>query len=452
MRMNAGIILQGQTPNMLQSIDMGNQVAARQLEGERARRLDTLFQEQGAGIMAGDQGALQAYAGIDPQAALGIQREHQQMRMSEERLRLARAAGAREASRFAQAQDDRAAQAELAELDQVLARMTAAQSPEQWDALAASNPELSGLAGQFENREMALGELFAMRQGFEEAYASQFGQQAQPDYQEFNGQIIDMNNPQGGVVSVPGMDATSSSGSAAEQAISRMVGIGIPYDIAVRIEDGVFRTVTDPVTRETVVIDVASGQPVHVVGAEIQQPAQAPQENAQPLQFSQTEPGTPGNAQSAFGLPGVAGGFANGVTDFFTGQLAFPEIAENQRFFRTYEEDALVFLAQAYERQPAQALMDRIRQLVPNVGTAEGAGRAEGELRALRDRFASDLASVEASMDRRISPQDREVAMQQSQALRQMLARTDEALARFGGGSAGVGGTTSTGLQWRIVE
>lgn len=138
-RMSAGIILQGQTPNMLQAIDMGNMVAARQLEGDRARRLDTLFQEQGAGIMAGEQGALQAYAGIDPQAALGVRREHQQMRISEERLQMARAAGAREAEAMRRAGQEAELEREAQMMDRGLAQLQHATDPRAWNQIASQS-------------------------------------------------------------------------------------------------------------------------------------------------------------------------------------------------------------------------------------------------------------------------------------------------------------------------
>jgi hypothetical protein len=262
--------------------------------------------------------------------------------------------------------------------------------------------------------------------------------------------------------------AGGGDASEAEQSIARMEDIGIPRDIAIRIEDGVYRTVTDPITRETVVIDLATGRSVYTVdptntGGAQSQPERPPSVFNQPdreqtpqarpdiattpeLSFSREDT----NAENAFGFRGMAGNVANTVSDFFTGQEVAPQVAENQRFFRTYEEDALVFLAQAYPRQPAQALMERIRALVPNVGTMEGASRALGELRALRERFASDLASAEAQLRMRLSPSDRAQANSRASALREMLSRTDAAIARFGGG----GGTnrTSSGVTWEIVE
>lgn len=120
-----------------------------------------------------------------------------------------------------------------------------------------------------------------------------------------------------------------------------------------------------------------------------------------------------GGGRNAFGVLGVAGGLVNRATDFLAGQEMFPQIAEAQRFFRSLEEDGLVGLAQAYPRMPASDLMERIRRLLPNVGTVEGAQAANKELEQLEARFDRDLrnamrmrgrgsAAAQAENDRRI--------------------------------------------------
>lgn len=71
--MDASIILQGQTPDILGAMDRGRQAAENQINLSRQNALAQLYKSQGAGILAGDQGALNALAGVDPSAAMAAQ-------------------------------------------------------------------------------------------------------------------------------------------------------------------------------------------------------------------------------------------------------------------------------------------------------------------------------------------------------------------------------------------
>lgn len=73
MALNPSIILAGQTPDIMGSMDRGRQAAESQISLNRQNALARLYQDQGAGIAAGDQNALNALAGIDPMASLGVQ-------------------------------------------------------------------------------------------------------------------------------------------------------------------------------------------------------------------------------------------------------------------------------------------------------------------------------------------------------------------------------------------
>lgn len=168
--LNAGIILQGRQPNILAALQQGTQAAAQTNEVRKQNALSQLFQEQGAGIRSGEANALNAYAQFDPAAALGIERTHQgmgfaanadqragnadrradaQLSMSRERLGMARAAGARDAAKYASDLSAAEAQSRLARMTQGLAAMQTAQSPEQWDSLARQfgAPEMAGQFG-----------------------------------------------------------------------------------------------------------------------------------------------------------------------------------------------------------------------------------------------------------------------------------------------------------------
>lgn len=105
MQMNPNIILAGQGVNALGALDAGTQAAANTNELARANALTRLYQQQGAGIANGDEGALNALAAFDPAAALGVRETHlgmdarrQEMGFAQERMDLARQAGARQAA------------------------------------------------------------------------------------------------------------------------------------------------------------------------------------------------------------------------------------------------------------------------------------------------------------------------------------------------------------------
>lgn len=138
MALNAGIILQGQAPNVFDSFTQG-QAAGRQ------NALADLYKNQGGAIMAGDPNALNALAQFDPQAAMGVQQ--QQFGFEQAKLEAMRAAEAHAAQMSAAEADATAKQ-----LERGIAAGMAAQTPEQWDQLVTQfgAPDL---VGQFGNRE-----------------------------------------------------------------------------------------------------------------------------------------------------------------------------------------------------------------------------------------------------------------------------------------------------------
>ncbi len=73
MTLNAGIILGGQQPDILGAMDKGRAMAEAQIGLNRQNALAELYRTQGAQIAAGDQNALNALAAFDPNASLGVQ-------------------------------------------------------------------------------------------------------------------------------------------------------------------------------------------------------------------------------------------------------------------------------------------------------------------------------------------------------------------------------------------
>lgn len=101
MNMDASIILQGQPVNALGALAAGNDLAKQSNELRRQNALDALYKSQGAGIMNGDQNALNALAQFDPNAALGIKQTQQSMGFDAEKMGMLREEAKRAAAEYA---------------------------------------------------------------------------------------------------------------------------------------------------------------------------------------------------------------------------------------------------------------------------------------------------------------------------------------------------------------
>ena len=175
--MNPLIALQYETPDFAGAIHRGQQMYAQRQENERANALAAYMQENGAGIMSGDQNALAGLAAYDPQAAMRIQESHTGMANDAARLRLAeretnssisdraarleilRGDAERQAAEHS-AKMDAAQRAQTVQtLTTVLPAFQGVQDAETWDRMAG---ELAPDAvGKFDQRD----ELFAMGEG-----------------------------------------------------------------------------------------------------------------------------------------------------------------------------------------------------------------------------------------------------------------------------------------------
>lgn len=141
MQMNSGIILSGQQPNLLAAMMEGQQAAQQQNALATDRQTRELYAKHGAGMVAGDPAAINALAGMNPEAALGIQgarlgmdqtrlgmdatrlgmdQTRQEMHFSKERLQMAYASAAQEAQQAAINLSKEQREAEAAKLDGLL--------------------------------------------------------------------------------------------------------------------------------------------------------------------------------------------------------------------------------------------------------------------------------------------------------------------------------------------
>ena len=166
MALDPSIILQGRTPDMVARYSQGLATGQQKNQIGRENALAGLYQTQGAGILAGDQGALNALAGIDPNAAMGVQSaqlgmqstrlgmDAQRQGMAATQQRMDMLTREEKASVAAQAAAMGAAEraAAAAEIENAVKMGMTAQSSEQWDALM-SQMGAADLVGQFGQRQ-----------------------------------------------------------------------------------------------------------------------------------------------------------------------------------------------------------------------------------------------------------------------------------------------------------
>ncbi|MGL4309160.1 MAG: hypothetical protein ACRCSU_01640 [Paracoccaceae bacterium] len=113
--MDAGIILQGRQPDIVNALDRANRARAFQDEAQNANAFRAMLQQNGPGIMRGDEGALNAFSRFDPNAALGVQQTRQGMAFDAERMQMVRDQAKREAAALLQDQDAAQKAAQLAQ-------------------------------------------------------------------------------------------------------------------------------------------------------------------------------------------------------------------------------------------------------------------------------------------------------------------------------------------------
>lgn len=451
MALDPGIILSGNALDVVGSLDRGMVAGQRAADQRQKNMLREFYQTNGAGIMSGDPQALNALAGIDPDAAMKVQAQ----RLDQDRVRLGM-----EATRLnmkqaeqqmamlsreeARAIEDRAAQMSAAEraaaaerLQQAATMGLQAQTPEQFDSIMQSMG-LDQYVGQFANREA----LAARGLSTADAFKRYDEANAAPAPLSPEGKLA--ADVQAGLVD----PSQASRDSAAEQKIGRIMELaGVDRQTAIKISDGVLRVTTDPVTRETTITDLS--QPI---------PAQRPtQPEAQPTVPQATEPQEALSygsqfpaAQDSFGVGGFARRGVNSVADAVGADPVFPEVEATQADFGVLKEALVNDIASGYERQPPSWLLENIERLVPQAGrVTQGANRAQSQLRALGRSFDSELAAVSQQLEgRQLSPTDRASLESRRVALTTAKSRVDSALGAFEAQDGG--NVTSSGIKWSV--
>lgn len=401
------VILAGQPVDVMNALQQGTQTAGMQNRVMRQNALAQLYRDQGPGIMAGEQGALDALATMDPTAALGVQNTRlgmdatrQSMRINEENLQIARQNARTAAAEAALQLSAEQRETATARLEGLQAALMSVETPQDFagllDRTQAMFPDLDLSGVTFENRMQYLPVLEGM----------------------IDGVRVQSMAP------IPGGDGTE-----ADREIARLMQIGVPYDTAVKIKEGVYRTVTDPETKETLIIDLATQQPVGVIQAGGEATAPPGQDTAGAgSRFGEPYSG----AGDAFGVEGFLRRGLNAASDVVGADPLFPETLQTQADFDLLRENLINDVASAYARQPPAFLLREIRALTPRAGSlAMGPEGAQTKLRALGRQFESELGSANAALRRRLSPTDRAKLQARAQGLQAAIDKIDAALAGF---------------------
>lgn len=121
-RMDTRMPLMVQQPDFVNALARSSQAAAQTNAVQDQNALRQLYQTQGADIAAGKPGAINALAGLDPMAALGVQDARQGMAARAELMEQRRVAATRQAAEYAATLDDRERAAEAARMEAGITR------------------------------------------------------------------------------------------------------------------------------------------------------------------------------------------------------------------------------------------------------------------------------------------------------------------------------------------
>jgi hypothetical protein len=161
------VILAGRGPDVMNALMQGTQAASAANQTMRQNALAQLYRDQGPGIMAGEQGALNALATMSPEAALGVQSTRlgmdatrQNMDIQRQNLEMARRNAAVEAAEFARTLSVEQREAAQTQLANIAGALRSVQGPEQFEQLKAQIqqrfPDLDLAGATFENRDVYL--------------------------------------------------------------------------------------------------------------------------------------------------------------------------------------------------------------------------------------------------------------------------------------------------------
>jgi hypothetical protein len=429
MNLDPRIILAGQQPDLMAAIDSGNTARARQDQFQHENAFRSMMQEQGPGVLAGDQNALNALARFDPVQALGVQQTQLGMQVTREQLEQVRQATA---NSLRTAQDQAAARREAQQAQRLIAQAYMAQEMGD-DATFRAVAEELGLP-QLPMGPQAIAILEAVQKGVLEGQvggiaAAATQEQRAPISVAAGNTLVDPNTMQT-LYRAPAAEGNNQT----ERDIALLGELGISRDEAIRITQ--LHTISrDPITGEAVLLDKRTGQPVGGPSQAQQQPA--PQQPAAPSQSVTPQtlgfgpdigPGFQG-ARQAFGPEGFGRRIANTGAEAIGARVPFPETMQTQQDFAVLGESIVNDFASAYGRQPPSWLLQNIAELAPREGRIfEGPDRARSKLVSISREWQQRLVSAERGLTRRMTPAARQEQEALVSGLRGAIDRVNSAL------------------------
>lgn len=369
-------------------------------ERDRAADMREFFAAHGPALARGDASALEAYARLDPMQAYSMGMDQRRLSMQQQQMGLQQQRAALEMQRLRSQMSDAEAAANAQAMRNAAARAS----------MIDSIPEFNAYVESVGQPEMKIDPSASP-----EEFAT---------HKEMNiGMVMTMAEI---------LDSRKTGGTEADREIQRLMNIGIPYDTAVKIKEGVYKIVTDPVTKDTVIWDLMTQQPVNI-GTSTQAtqatPAQSTTETLQTPALS--FPDQYGDAPNAFGMEGMVRGGINAIGDFAGFGQVFPETAQTQADFGVLKEKLIADIAGGYRRQPPSWLLQNIRDLTPTAGGFQGPEGARTKLTAIAQDFVQEKQKAQSSLQGRINPERRQLLTERIQALDAALARVGAALRAF---------------------
>lgn len=440
-QMNAGLILAQQHPNLINTLAASGAAAgvANRVKEQNAFR--QMAREHGAGILAGNPESMNAFAAMDPVGAAGMRLNRgaddraeralaHGMRVDDERLTVAKAAGAREAAKWAHAKGaaelaDAARKIEANVRDIGVAWALYEKSGDRRAleaALVRADMDPATPDGDIP-AAMAFGEgtLTGFMEGAETLApaepADEYGRYAAEERAAGRAPLsrIDYAHAKKG-----------ETPSEADMEIGRLMSVGIPRETAVKIKEGVYTVSRHPVDGSVVVIDLANGKMVFDVGDKGAPPPAPPGDT--PTAAGYDMPG----AKDAFGAEGAIKGAVNKAADIAGAPVPYREVQDAQNDFAVLREDILSTIAAGYKRQPPSWLMQALRDLTPAAGSVfEGPEGAKSKLRALERKFDREIAHIDKQLKPRGKPEAKAELRANKQALEAARARVGGMLGAF---------------------
>lgn len=192
MQMNTNIPMSGVQPDFVNVLSNSNDAAQNFNNYRRQNALADYVQQNGAGIMRGDQNALAGYANLDLPGAMGVQQTQQQMQFNQSQENRLSAQEERSIQEHASQLAAGEAAQQAAHIESTVAAGFQVADAAAWDALMSK--EAPDLVGQFDNRETIAGHYLSIADALKRADERNATNNPVDRYQAVGGNMWDMGN------------------------------------------------------------------------------------------------------------------------------------------------------------------------------------------------------------------------------------------------------------------